>query len=145
MVDMGVGRQGVIENTARDETLSSAVFKIDVNGSVAMFSELGGISSEVEHAEYMEAGVKGPTFGRFIGRAKPPTVTLKRSMTTGKDTTWVWEWHAMARTGSSQAYRPCTLSLYAAGQDPGGSPQKAYMLSNAFPTKVEIAGMRAGA
>jgi phage tail-like protein len=141
---MGTGRQAALNSDVRGKTLTSAIFKIENTSGVAMFSELGGISSEVESAEYMEAGEKGPMFGRFIGRAKPPTVTLKRAMSTGTDTNWVWEWHAMARTGDTKAYRDTTLSLFGAGGD-AGTPAKAYMLIGAFPTKVEIAGMKAGA
>ncbi len=143
-IDLNPGRQNPLGNDVRDQTLTSAVFKITTDKGDAMFSELAGISSEVEQVEYMEAGIKGPVFGRFIGRAKPPTVSLKRAMSTNKDTTWIWEWHAMARTGNSAAYRMCTLGLYAAGTSPEGSATKAYMLINAFPTKVEIAGMKAG-
>ena len=35
--------------------------------------------------------------------------------------------------------------LYGAGSDPGGSASLSYMLVNAFPSKVDIAGMKAGA
>jgi phage tail-like protein len=143
-IDLNPGRQQILDNEVKGQTLTSAIFKISTSNGDAMFSELAGISSEVEQVEYMEAGLKGPVFGRFIGRAKPPTVALKRAMSTNKDTQWIWEWHAMARTGTTAAYRACTLSLYAAGQDPSGTATKAYMLSNAFPTKVEIAGMKAG-
>jgi phage tail-like protein len=142
MVDLGIGRQSSLAPDKRDETLASAVFKIeDDTGKTAMFSELGGISSEIEQTEYMEAGEKGPMFGRFIGKAKPPTVTLKRAMTTGPDTTWIWSWHALARTGSKMAYKTTTLGLIGTGSS---EPLKSYMLVNAFPTKVEIAGMKAG-
>lgn len=143
-MDLGPGRQGTIDATARADILTSAVFKIDAEGKSAMFSELAGISSEVELAEYMEAGPKGPMFGRFIGRAKPPTVSLKRAMSSGPDTQWIWAWHALARTMAVGAYRNTTLSLYGAGS-PEDKPTKSYMLVNAVPTKVEIAGMKAGA
>lgn len=143
MTELGTGRQTAIDKDRRDQTLTSAVFKIENSTGMAMFSELGGISSEVESADYMEAGERGPVYGRFIGKAKPPTVTLKRAMGTNKDTSWIWEWHAMARTGSTDAYRDTTLGLYGAGADPT-TPKKTYMLIGAFPTKVEIAGMKAG-
>ncbi len=143
MTIMGTGRQQAFDNAKRGETLTSAVFKIENEHGAAMFSELGGISSEVEQSEYMEAGEKGPMFGRFIGRAKPPTVTLKRAMSTGQDTSWIWEWHGMARTGATGAYRTTTLQLFGAGADPG-KPLKSYTLVNAIPTKVDIAGMKAG-
>jgi phage tail-like protein len=143
MPDLGIGRQGAIDKGVRSSTLNSAYFKIEcTGGGSAMFSELGGISSEVETVEYMEAGAKGPMFGRFIGKAKPPTVTLKRAMSTGPDTTWIWAWHALARTGSPEAYRNTTLAMFGAGNP---SALKTYQLVNALPTKVEIAGAKAGA
>lgn len=138
------GWQLAQDPTKKGEILSSAMFQIEVLGKgTAMFSELGGISSEVEAQPYMEAGEKGPEFGRFIGQAKPPQVTLKRSMSTGKDTTWIWEWHRAARSASTSAYRHCTLKLFSPNKGPN-DPVKTYELANAFPTKVEIASMKAG-
>lgn len=141
-LDLGIGRQQALDKNKRSETLSAATFKIENQGS-AVFSELAGISSEVEMAEYMEAGEKGPTFGRFLGKAKPPTVALKRSMGNGPDTTWIWAWHALTRSGSKDAYRDTTLSLYGAGSP--DQPLKSYMLVNAVAAKVEIGGAKAGA
>jgi hypothetical protein len=43
--------------------------------------------------------------------------------------------------GDKGAYKPTTLELIPAGKT---TAVKTYMLSNAFPTKVEIAGMKAG-
>ena len=87
----------------------------------------------------MEAGEKGPIFGRFIGRAKPPTVTLKRSMTkTGATTTWIWAGTRVARTLKSAAYRTAALKPVRCRAAP--TPVKTYYLTNAIPTKVEIAG-----
>lgn len=150
MVDMTLGRQKAIPAEERKNLITSATFVIEqlATGKSCIFSELAGITSEVEQAEYMEAGIQGPTFGRFLGKAKPPTVTLKRSMSSGSDTTWIWAWHAAARTGSPAAYLDTTLKLYSAGNyDPmkeQQEPVKTYMLTNAVPTKVEIAGMKAG-
>lgn len=150
MVDLALGRQQIAEADARAQTLTSATFEVSNDkGQKALFSELGGITSEVEQAEYMEAGEKGPVFGRFIGRAKPPTVTLKRSMTTGGDpssnsTSWIWVWHGVARTMQKTAYQDITLKLFSAGAPSPTTPVKTYYLSNTIPTKVEIAGMKAG-
>jgi phage tail-like protein len=142
MVDMGLGRQQPFSPQARDEALTSATFQIESAGQVANFSELAGISTEIETVEYMEAGEKGPMFGRFFGKAKPPTVTLKRAMGNNKDTTWIWTWHAAARQSQSAAFRDTTLKLFTAGKP--DTPVKSYLLTNAIPTKVEIAGMKAG-
>jgi len=146
MLDMSVGRQQPFNADSRKEAITSATFKIEwvAGGFEAVFSELAGISSEVEQVEYMEASVKGPMFGRFLGKAKPPTVTLKRSMSTGKDTSAIWKWHAAARNAVPDAYKDTTLKLFAAGGDPEKAV-KTYLLTNAIPTKLDIAGMKAGA
>jgi phage tail-like protein len=139
------GRQAAFDKDKKSELLTSAIFKIENEAGTAIFSELSGINSEVEQQEYMEAGEKGPEFGRFMGKAKPPTVTLKRAMSSGADTTWIWSWHQQARAGNPLAYQTTTFMLYGAGDDPGGAAKMTYMLINAFPTKVEINGMKAGA
>lgn len=144
MVDFTIGRQNTLDAGERKAALTSPTFMIEAGGQEALFSELAGISSEVEQVEYMESGAKGPMFGRFLGRAKPPTVTLKRSMNEGPSTKWIWTWHSLARTLSPEAYRMTTLKLFAAGSG-SDAPVKSYMLVNAVPTKVEIAGMKAGA
>lgn len=138
------GRQAAFDKSKKGELLTSAVFKIENENGSAIFSELAGINSEVEQVEYMEAGEKGPEFGRFMGKAKPPTITLKRAMSSGPDTTWIWGWHQQARAGNLLAYQTTTFMLYGAGDDPGAAGKMTYMLINAFPTKVEIAGMKAG-
>lgn len=143
MVDMTIGRQNVIPNDTKSQTLTSATFVIEwmAGGNSAVFSELAGISTEIEQIEYMETQGTKPAFGRFLGKAKPPTVTLKRSMSNGPDTSWIWAWHAMARSGATDAFKHTTLKLFSAGSD---KPVKTYLLSNAIPTKLEIQGMKAG-
>jgi len=141
---LGTGRQAALQDDARNTLLTSAVFKIENSAGAASFSELAGINSEVEQTEYMQAGAKGPEYGRFVGKTKPPSVTLKRAMSTGPDTTWIWAWHQQARAGLPGAYRTTTFMLYGAGTGMDESPSMAYMLVNAFPSKVEIAGMKAG-
>lgn len=143
MVDLGLGRQQSMDAEIRGGTLTSASFQIENAAGLATFSELTGISSEIETTEYMEAGLKGPTYGKFVGKAKPPTVTLKRAMSTGPDTTWIWAWHAQARAAAVTAFQDTTLKLFKAGDNE--TPVKSYLLTNAVPTKVEIAGMKAGA
>jgi phage tail-like protein len=136
------GRQQAPTPELRAETWASATFLVSNNFGEAHFSELGGISSEVEQAEYMEASKTGaPTFGRFLGKAKPPTVTLKRSMGEGDSSKMVWKWHAAARQMAGTAYTDTQLSLI-----PGGDPNavRVYTLTNAIPTKVELAGIKAG-
>lgn len=137
------GKQGAIDPKEKGKTLSAASFIVTCEGKDAHFSELSGIKSEVETGEYMEVGEKGPQYGRFLGKAKPPEVTLKRSMTSGGQTTdWIWVWHTAARQLDPAAYKDCGLQLFGAGSD---QALKTYYLVNAIPTKVDIGQMKAGA
>jgi phage tail-like protein len=142
---LGTGRQLAIPADKKGEVLTSAFFRITTMEGSADFSELAGISSEVEQTEYMEAGPVGSIFSRHPGRTKPPTVTLKRAMKSGLGTTWIWTWHKLARMSAPGMHRDCTLMLFSAGDDPDGVGRMNYILINAFPAKVELAGMKAGA
>ena len=138
------GRQLPIDPTAKEQVLTSAVFRIwTVEGS-ADFAELAGINSEVEQTEYMEAGPAGALFSRHPGRSKPPTVTLRRALRTGPSTTWLWSWHQLARQSLPAMYRDCSLTLFGPGDDLSGTGKVTYLLMNAFAARVEIAGMKAG-
>src|SRR5215212_5348670 len=118
---LGTGRQAGMDPTKKSGLLTSAVFKISNTLVTTTFSELAGINSEVEQAEYMEVGAKGPEFGRFFGKAKPPTVTLKRAMSAGAESMNIWGWHAQARAGLPSAYMDTTFELFAAGKDPSSA------------------------
>jgi phage tail-like protein len=142
---MPTGRQLAMTPDLKESMLSAALFRIwTVEGS-ADFSELGGITSEVEQTEYMEAGPVGALFSRHAGRSKPPTIVLKRAMRSGPSTTWIWTWHQSARHSLPTMYRDCSLTLFGPGDDPSGPGRMTYMLMNALPTKVEISGVKAGA
>jgi phage tail-like protein len=142
---LGSGRQFSITPDQKERILSSATFRIwTVEGS-ADFAELAGITSEVEQTEYMEAGPVGALFSRHAGRTKPPTVTLRRAMRTGPSTTWLWTWHQFARQSLPTMHRDCSLTLFGPGDSTSGSGRMTYLMMNAIPTKIEIAGVKAGA
>lgn len=144
MPELTTGRQLALTPDLKASMLTSAFFRIwTVEGS-ADFAELGGISSEVEQTEYMEAGPVGALFSRHAGRSKPPTVVLKRAMRTGPSSTWIWTWHQSARHSLPTMYRDCSLSLFGPGDDPSGPGRMTYLLMNALPTKVELGGVKAG-
>jgi phage tail-like protein len=141
---LGTGRQLAIPADSKSRLLTSAFFRIATPEGSADFSDLQGISSEVEQTEYMETGPMGALFSRHPGRSKPPTVTLKRGMKTGLSTLWIWSWHKLARMSAPGMLRDCALMLYGPDDDPAGPGRMAYMLMNAFPTKIELAGMKMG-
>jgi phage tail-like protein len=144
-LDLDTGRQLPATAELREALLTSPVFRLWTVEGTADFSELGGISSEVEQTEYMEAGPVGALFSRHPGRSKPPTVTLKRAMRTDVSNLWIWTWHQSARQSMPTMYRDCSLTVYAGGDDLTGPGRITYLLMNAMPTKLEMAGMKSGA
>lgn len=125
------------------EIISAAVFRLVAKGVTVDFAELVGISSEVENSEYMAAGATGAVFSRHFGRSKPPSVTLKRGLDLNAE---LWLWHTQVRNMDPAAYRDSTLQLYGPGDDiKSGKARVSYTLSNAWPSKLELSGVKAGA
>jgi phage tail-like protein len=124
--------------------MSASTFVIQVDGiQVASFSELSGISTEVEPVEYISTGPEGILHTKQYGKTKPPSVTLKRGMDAES---YMWAWHQAVLQGEPTARKTCSLQLFAASQSPkSGQPIITYILENAWPSKLEISGMRAGA
>ena len=113
--------------------ISAALYVLSVDGlAQAKYTGLTGIRSEIEPA----TGTAG-TAGQF-GTASPPTVTLTRD---ADGSTYAWAWHQAALAGKPAARRTCTLAM----QDAAGKPLMTYVLENAWPSKIDIAGMKAGA
>jgi phage tail-like protein len=120
--------------------ITAARFIIQIDGYQVAFSELSGIKSEVEPVEYISADAKTGNIvhTKQFGKTKPPTVTLKRAV---DNDTSIWAWHELALLGDPKAAQTCTLLL----QDAGGQTLITYILDKAWPSKVDIAGLKAGA
>ncbi|NEC24743.1 phage tail protein [Streptomyces parvus] len=120
--------------------ISAARFMVSFDGQTpAYFSELSGITSEVEPAEYLAAHYRtgDVIHTKQFGKVKPPTITLKRGV---DGSGFFLAWHEMARLGKPSSRMSGTLEL----QNAGGAAQAAYRLFDAWPCKVEIGGLRAG-
>ncbi|MEU0002514.1 phage tail protein [Streptomyces microflavus] len=129
--------------------LSAAAFKVSFTGSThfdAYFSELSGITSEVEPVEYIAAdsATGEPIMTKQFGKVKPPTVTLKRGVD-GSGT--IFGWHEMARNMVGAARLPGTLEILGHPESAGADrPVLAtYYLHDAWPSKVEVGNLKAGA
>ena len=111
------------------DPLSVARWSITIDGvEIATFSELGGIVSELEAAEFVDPG--GLSKLAFV--AKPPMVVLKRGMTNSME---LWAWHEAARSGQiATARRSAVLT----GFDTTGAPVVKFFLANAVPLKLEV-------
>jgi phage tail-like protein len=118
--------------------ITAARFIINIDGVETPFSELGGINSEVESAEYISAGPDGSIIHtKQYGKTKPPTITLKRGVDNNGQ---MWTWHQAVLTGDPAARRTATLTL----QDAQGVNFQKYVLEGAWLAKLEIGGLKAG-
>lgn len=121
-----------------DSLVSAARFVVsgDHMGEIS-FSELSGITSEVEVTEYMSSNKMGVSLSKQFGRTKPATVVLKRGVDQNLK---LWEWHQAVLGGDPMARRSCSLIL----KDAAGVTKQSYNLLNAWPSKLEISSMKAG-
>jgi phage tail-like protein len=125
-------------STNTNTLVSAARFVITADRmSEISFSELSGITSEVEVSEYMSSNRLGVSLAKQFGRTKPATVVLKRGV--DQDLA-LWTWHQEVLGGQATARRSCSLMLL----DISGVIKQTYDLINAWPSKLEISGMKAG-
>jgi phage tail-like protein len=126
--------------TSATDAITAARFAIVINGyEIASFSELQGINAEVEPVTYLESSDQAVVHNKLLGKVKPPQVTLKRGMNGSLE---LWAWHEQVRKGiMDAARRSCSLTMYNAE----GKAVAKYWLEKAWPSKIEIGAMKAGA
>ena len=119
---------------APPDDITAARFEIVIDGrSIATFAELQGITSGYD-IDFIESD------GRRLavpGKRPPPTVTLKRGMTSDLE---LAAWHELAMSDWSAARKNASLVMY----DATGTPVARYSLENAWPAKLEIGSLRVG-
>jgi phage tail-like protein len=122
------------------DALTAARFEISVDGhSFAVFSELAGISSAVDVVDYISSSANEVILKKLPGKRTPPTVTLKRGMTKNIE---MAAWHELVILGDVAAARKsCSLTMF----NTKGDPVARYHLTDAWPAKVEIGALKAGA
>jgi phage tail-like protein len=117
------------------DALTAARFTITIDGfEIASFAELDGIRSGYETSALELSGSRLAVPGKRM----PPTVTLKRGLTNGME---VQAWHDQAMDDLATARKNATLVMY----DFEGKPVARYTLVDAWPSKVEVGALRAGA
>ena len=121
------------------DALTAARFELTVDGhSLAVFSELVGISSAVDIEDVRLDTKRKHRLKKLPGKRTPPTVTLKRGMTRNIE---LAAWHELVILGDVAARKNVTLTMY----DTTGDPVVRYHLTNAWPSKLEIGALKAGA
>ena len=131
---------GGIGQSQPNDAITAARFSITVDGvEIAQFSELQGITTEVEPVELMESTDKEIVLKKLPGKTKPATVVLKRGKNSSME---LWAWHQAVLEGNIVAARKsCSLVMY----NTDGKPVARYHLEQAWPSKLEIGGLKAGA
>lgn len=126
--------------TTSADAITAARFSVVIDGyEIASFSDLQGITAEVEPVAYLESNDQQVKYNQLPGKLKPPTVTLKRGKNGSME---LWAWHESVRKGAMDAARrSCSLIMYNAA----GTPVAKYWLEKAWPSKLEISAMKAGA
>jgi len=122
------------------DVVSAARFTLSVDGLPKMeFSELTGISMEIDVVEFQDNNAEGKvTLHKLPGKMKPPTIGLKRPM---NSVIGLWEWHeALALGGYNVSRRNGNLTMH----DFEGTPVASYEFLGAWPSKVNLGGLKAG-
>lgn len=113
---------------------SNFQYVVEIDGSAqAGFSEVLGISAEVEPIEYREGGDKGFT-RKIPGIVKFPNVVLKRGIVDAA----LWQWMKTVLTGATQKAQVIILLL-----DEAKQPVARFGLRNAWPRKWEGPSLKA--
>lgn len=123
-----------------NDALTAARFSITIDGyEIASFSELQGITTEVVPVDFLESTDKEVIFKKLPGQIKPPTVVLSRGKNSSME---LWAWHEAVLQGNIVAARKsCSLIMY----NYDGAPVARYHLMHAWPSKLEIGALKAGA
>ncbi|MCI0687903.1 MAG: phage tail protein [Sporichthyaceae bacterium] len=130
---------GLGPNQASD-AITAARFSVTIDGyEIASFAELAGIITEVEPVDFLESTDQEVVFKKLPGTRKPPTIILKRRMNAGME---LWAWHEAVMNGDIVAARKsASLVMY----NTEGKPVARYHMENAWPAKIEIGALKAGA
>lgn len=124
-----------------NDALASYHFSVEVdNTEIAQFSELSGITSEIDVIELKENTRDGkPLIKKLPGARKPPTITLKRAKNASMD---LWNWHyAMYQGNVADARRNGSIVLY----DYTFGEVARYNFFNGWVSKITMGAAKAGA
>jgi phage tail-like protein len=124
-----------------NDALASYHFSVEIdNTEIAQFSELSGITSEIDVIDLKENMRDGkPLIKKLPGARKPPTITLKRAKSASMD---LWNWHyAMYQGDVSTARRNGSVVLYSYDQ---GEVAR-YNFLNGWVSKITMGAAKAGA
>lgn len=125
---------------AQDVPISANRFGISIDGvQIASFSELQGISTEMDVIEHIESTNDGVRVMKIPGVTRPKSeVKFKMAMGANLEMN---SWLEAAQAGMmDQARKSCSLVMY----DAENNPVARFYLENAWPIKCTLSPLRAG-
>jgi len=129
-----------LPNVSNNDAIAARNFAIEVDGTtIAQFTELSGLTSEIEVTELKENGPDGKLISKKIpSNPKPPTITLKRAKSVSME---LHKWHDLARKGKiKEARKNGSIILY----DFENGEVARWNFVNAWPSKLSISSLKAG-
>jgi len=123
---------GSAVDTAREDPLVGAHFKIDVGGMITgYFTECSGLGSETEVTEHKVTTEKGiEVVLKLPGRLKWGDITLKRGITSDME---IWKWRKQVEDGDVKGARiNGSIVMY----DQTLAEKARWDFKNAWPSKV---------
>lgn len=123
------------------DAIASYHFSIEIDSvEIAQFSEVSGITSELDVIELKENTADGkPLIHKLPGATKPPTITLKRAKNASKA---LWDWHnSMLQGKVSDARKNGSIVL----KDFEDAEVARYNFYNAWVSKISTGTLKAGA
>ena len=123
-----------------NDALASYHFAIEIDGvEIAQFSELSGITSEIDVIELKENSKDGkPLLKKLPGMRKAPTITLKRAKNSSKA---LWDWHYSMYQGKVATARKNGSIIL---NDYEGGEITRYNFTNGWVSKVTMGTLKAG-
>src|SRR2546430_12180380 len=128
-----------VPNVSDNDAFAARNFAIEVDGTmIAQFTELSGLSSEMDVTELKENGPDGKMITKKIpGAHRTPTLTLKRAKNVSMD---LYKWHKAALDGKvKEARKNGSVILY----DYEAGEIARWNFINAWPSKLTTAGLKA--
>jgi phage tail-like protein len=117
--------------------ITAARFELSVDGhSLGSFSELAGIATEVETVDYVPSGESETVFlNRVAGVRKPLSVRLVRFRSANPS---IRTWYEAAKVNPGRLPRKVAMHVV----DAADKPAARYSLENAWPSRIEIGGLK---
>src|SRR5207249_11332830 len=125
---------------SNNDAIAARNFAIEIDGTtIAQFTEVGGLTSEMDVTELKENGPDGKLIIKKIpGAHKTPTLTLKRAKNVSMD---LYKWHRAALDGDIKGARKNgSVSLY----DYQAGEIARWNCVHAWPSKLSTGALKPG-